>query len=47
MSVFESILIALFCMVVVFAVLGILWGLIRLFSLIIGAMEGFRKKNAS
>lgn len=35
----ESVLVAVFCMVVVFAVLGILWALIRLFSMIIGMLE--------
>ncbi len=34
----ESVLVALFCMAVVFAVLGILWALIRLFSIIIGML---------
>jgi hypothetical protein len=35
----ESILIAIFCMAVVFAVLGILWALIRIFSWIIQKLE--------
>lgn len=35
----ESVLVAIFCMAVVFAVLGILWALIRLFSMIIGMLE--------
>ncbi len=35
----ESILIAIFCMAVVFAVLGILWALIRIFSRIIQKLE--------
>lgn len=39
MSVSESILTALFVMAVVFAVLGILWGIIRLFSSIIRKVE--------
>lgn len=39
MSISESILIALFVMAVVFAVLGILWAIIRLFSLIIRKVE--------
>lgn len=47
MTIFESILVALFCMIVVFCVLGMLWALIRVFSLIIGVIEGFRKKQAS
>jgi Na+-transporting methylmalonyl-CoA/oxaloacetate decarboxylase gamma subunit len=42
MSLSESILIAVFCMAVVFAVLGILWVLIRLFSAVI---MGIEKKN--
>jgi Na+-transporting methylmalonyl-CoA/oxaloacetate decarboxylase gamma subunit len=36
----ESMLIALFCMAVVFAVLAILWALIRLFSLVVRKLEG-------
>lgn len=47
MSIPESILIALFCISVVFTVLGILWALIRLFSLVIGAITGSRKKIKS
>jgi len=39
MSISENILIALFCMAVVFAVLGILWAIIRCFSAIIMAIE--------
>lgn len=39
MSVLESVLTALFCMLTVFAVLGILWGLIRLFSIIVQSIE--------
>ena len=39
MSISESILTALFVMAVVFAVLGILWGIIRLFSSIIRSIE--------
>jgi Na+-transporting methylmalonyl-CoA/oxaloacetate decarboxylase gamma subunit len=42
MSLPESILTALFCMLVVFAVLGILWAIIRVFSLLINLIE---KKN--
>lgn len=43
----ESILIALFCMAVVFAVLGILWAVIRFFSLIIGLLENRAAKISS
>lgn len=39
MSLLDSVLTALFCMAVVFAVLGILWILIRLFSFIISVFE--------
>lgn len=39
MSMSENILIAIFCMAVVFAVLGILWAIIRCFSAIIMAIE--------
>jgi Na+-transporting methylmalonyl-CoA/oxaloacetate decarboxylase gamma subunit len=42
MSLPESILTALFCIAVVFAVLGILWAIIRLFSSLIQVIE---KKN--
>ncbi len=39
MSLSESILVALFCMLVVFSVLTALWGLIRLFSFIVQSIE--------
>lgn len=39
MSGFETILVALFVMAVVFAVLGVLWGIIRIFSFIIKKIE--------
>lgn len=39
MSIPKSILIALFVMAVVFSVLIILWGIVRVFSLIIQAIE--------
>jgi Na+-transporting methylmalonyl-CoA/oxaloacetate decarboxylase gamma subunit len=39
MSLSVSILTALFCIVVVFAVLGILWAIIRLFSAFIRVVE--------
>ncbi len=45
MSFTESILIALFCMAVVFAVLGALWAIIRLFSAVIMAIEKRKDKN--
>lgn len=35
----ESVLVAIFCMAVVFAVLGILWALIRIFSFAISILE--------
>ncbi len=44
MALGESILVALFCMAVVFAVLGILWAIIRCFSLIILSIE--KKSNS-
>ncbi len=43
MTVLESIPIALSCMSVVFAVLGMLWAILRVFSLIIRFIE---KRNA-
>lgn len=39
MAISESVLVAMFCIAVVFAVLGILWALIRLFSILIGMLE--------
>ncbi len=39
MSFIDSVLIALFCMSVVFAVLGLLWLTIRIFSVIITTFE--------
>lgn len=39
MTVLQSILTALFCMVMVFAVLIMLWGVIRLFSFAISKIE--------
>lgn len=44
MTLSESVLVALFCMSVVFAVLIILWALIRLFS---SAIQLIEKKNLS
>lgn len=46
MSLSESILVAFFCMVVVFAVLGILWFILRVFSSIISAFEKKNEKNS-
>ena len=39
MSLFDSVLVAFFCMSVVFAVLGLLWVTIRIFSITIIAFE--------
>ncbi|HHV12205.1 MAG TPA: OadG family protein [Clostridiales bacterium] len=39
MSFFDSVLVAIFCMSVVFIVLGLLWAMIRLFSIAIAAIE--------
>lgn len=39
MQVTQSILVAIFCMAVVFAVLGVLWFIIRIFSMIITMIE--------
>ncbi|WFR59242.1 OadG family protein [Anaerocolumna sp. AGMB13025] len=47
MSISESILIGLFCMAVVFAVLGILWAIIRVFSSIIMSIEKKPDANSS
>lgn len=43
MSFAQSIFTALFCMSVVFAVLVVLWAILRVFSVIIGFME--KRKN--
>lgn len=43
----ESILTALFCMAVVFAVLGILWAMIRIFSSFIGMIENKHGKDTT
>ena len=45
MTLSESILIAIFCMAVVFTVLGMLWAIIRLFSIIILAIEHRKEKT--
>ncbi len=45
MSLMESILVALFCMAVVFIVLGMLWAILRLFSIAVLILEK-RKKSA-
>ncbi len=39
MQVAQSILVAIFCMAVVFAVLGVLWAIIRIFSMLITIIE--------
>ncbi len=43
MSIFQSILTALFCMSVVFSVLVILWAILRLFSTFIQFIEKQKK----
>lgn len=48
MTLAESILIGIFCMSVVFAVLGILWVLIRLFSWMIRKLEeGYQTRSGN
>ncbi len=50
MQVTQGILVALFCVAVVFAVLGVLWFIIRIFSMIIAVIEqktGATKSNGS
>jgi Na+-transporting methylmalonyl-CoA/oxaloacetate decarboxylase gamma subunit len=47
MSLSDSLLTALFCMAVVFAVLGILWAIIRLFSSLIRAIEKTNEKSST
>lgn len=44
MNMAQSILVALICISVVFIVLIVLWGLIRLFSIIVMAAEKSKKK---
>ncbi len=39
MSFIESVLVALFCMAVVFVVLGMLWAILRLFSSAVRLLE--------
>jgi Na+-transporting methylmalonyl-CoA/oxaloacetate decarboxylase gamma subunit len=39
MTFIDSVLTALFCMAVVFAVLAMLWGIIRIFSYVIREIE--------
>jgi Na+-transporting methylmalonyl-CoA/oxaloacetate decarboxylase gamma subunit len=46
MTLSESILVAIFCMAVVFAVLGVLWLIIRLFSLAIQTIEKRNEKDS-
>ena len=45
MAISQSILVALFCMAVVFSVLAMLWAIIRIFSLIINAIENNHGKE--
>ncbi len=47
MTVTQSLLVALFCITVVFAVLACLWGLLRLSSLAIAALSGGRRHPAT
>ena len=47
MTVLQSLLVALFCITVVFAVLACLWGLLRLSSLGIAALSGVHKHPAA
>ena len=47
MSLSTSVLVALFCMIVVFAVLGILCVIIRIFSSIIRTIENKNVKSSS
>ncbi len=47
MPVSESILVAVFCMAVVFAVLILLWAIIRVFSYLIRGLEKGRKTEAA
>ena len=47
MSLMQSLLVALFCMAVVFSVLAGLWVIIRLFSVLIKRIEGeYAQKSA-
>lgn len=46
MSIFQSIIIALFCMAVVFSVLIFLWAIIRLFSVLIKVIEKRNEKTS-
>ncbi len=46
MPVSESILVAVFCMAVVFAVLIMLWAIIRVFSYLIHSLEKGNKTKA-
>jgi Na+-transporting methylmalonyl-CoA/oxaloacetate decarboxylase gamma subunit len=47
MALSESILIAIFCMAVVFSVLIMLWGIIRAFSAIINMLENKNDRNST
>ncbi len=41
----KSILVAIFCMAVVFVVLGVLWAIVRIFSLLIKSIEQKQDKK--
>ena len=45
MAISQSILVALFCMAVVFSVLGMLWAIIRIFSVIINMIDNNHGKE--
>lgn len=47
MSISESILVAIFCLAVVFSILALLWGVIRIFSSVIQYIEHTGKKDSS
>lgn len=47
MSLGASILVAIFTMSVVFAVLAVLWAIIRLFSIVIGIIEKGNTKGSA
>ncbi len=47
MNLTDSILVALFCMAVVFCILAVLWGLIRVFSFIIRSFESKSNSESS
>ncbi|MDF2908856.1 MAG: hypothetical protein K0R34_4177 [Herbinix sp.] len=45
MAISQSILVALFCMAVVFSVLGMLWAIIRIFSIVINMIDNNHGKE--